>query len=411
MPLFRYTIINDRGKETEMTGEFSGLPEAAATLRNQGKLVLSMEEAGAEKAGVKDPLQLSFLDYFSSVRKNDIVLFFRQLATLIVAGITLSNALIVLEKQAAKRRLSKIIGTIRRDIEGGSTFQKALMRYPRIFDSLVIGMVNAGEIGGMLDVLLDRIATYLEDRAAFRTQVVSSFIYPAIVIVMSVLVISFLVGFVIPKFIPIIKGMGGTLPWNTQFIIDLTDWFKIYGKHLFAGLGIFVAILVLSYKYIEIVRYWVDRLKLKIPIFGCIFSYSMVVQFSENLSILIRSGINLAECLLIVRDAVGNHAAKAVITTMERVILRGESLSRPLRDANSIFPLMVADMVAVGEETGNMDTTLELSAGIYKKMLTTYVKRMNSMIEPVLIIVLGGIVGFVAWALIAGVLAMYGKVG
>jgi len=137
----------------------------------------------------------------------------------------------------------------------------------------------------------------------------------------------------------------------------------------------------------------------------------MVVQFSENLSILIRSGINLAECLLIVRDAVGNHAAKAVITTMERVILRGESLSRPLRDANSIFPLMVADMVAVGEETGNMDTTLELSAGIYKKMLTTYVKRMNSMIEPILIIVLGGIVGFVAWALIAGVLAMYGKVG
>ena len=394
-----------------MTGEFSGLPEAAATLRNQGKLVLSIEENGAEKAGVKDPLQLSFLDYFSSVRKNDIVLFFRQLATLIVAGITLSNALIVLEKQAAKRRLSKIIGTIRRDIEGGSTFQKALMRYPRIFDSLVIGMVNAGEIGGMLDVLLDRIATYLEDRAAFRTQVVSSFIYPAIVIIMSVIVISFLVGFVIPKFIPIIKGMGGTLPWNTQFIIDLTDWFKIYGKHLFAGLGIFVAILVLSYKYIEIVRYWVDRLKLKIPIFGCIFSYSMVVQFSENLSILIRSGINLAECLLIVRDAVGNHAAKAVITTMERVILRGESLSRPLRDANSIFPLMVADMVAVGEETGNMDTTLELSAGIYKNMLTTYVKRMNSMIEPVLIIVLGGIVGFVAWALIAGVLAMYGKVG
>ena len=394
-----------------MTGEFSGLSEAAATLRNQGKLVLSMEEAGAEKAGVKDPLQLSLLDYLSSVRKNDIVLFFRQLATLIVAGITLSNALIVLEKQAEKRRLSKIIGTIRRDIEGGSTFQKALMRYPRIFDTLVIGMVNAGELSGMLDVLLDRIATYLEDRSEFRTQVVSSFIYPAIVIFMSVLVISFLVGFVIPKFIPIIKGMGGTLPWNTQFLIDLTDWFKIYGKHLFAGLSIFVAILILSYKYIEIVRYWIDRLKLKIPVLGCIFSYSMVVQFSENLSILIRSGINLAECLLIVRDAVGNHAAKAVITTMERVILRGESLSRPLRDANSIFPLMVADMVAVGEETGNMDTTLELSAGIYKKMLTTYVKRMNSMIEPILIIALGGIVGFVAWALIAGVLAMYGKVG
>ncbi len=411
MPLFRYTTIDARGKEVEMTGEFSGLSGAAATLRNQGKLVLSIEEVYAEKTGAEDPLRLSFLDYLSSVKKSDVVLFFRQLATLIIAGVTLSNALFVLEKQTQKRRLRKIIGTIRRDIEGGSTFKKALMRYPRIFDTLVVGMVHAGEVSGMLDLLLDRIATYLEDQATFRTQVISSFIYPAIVVLMSILVISFLVGFVIPKFVPIIKGMGGVLPWNTQFLIDLSDWFRAYGKHAFAGITAIIGVSVLFYKFVDVVRYWTDRIKIKLPVLGRIFSYTIVVQFSENLSILVRSGINLAECLRIVHDAVGNHAAKAVIRTMERMILRGESLSRPLRTAGYIFPPMVADMVAVGEETGNMDRTLELAAEIYKKMLTTYVKRMNAMIEPALIIILGSIVGFVAWALIAGVLAMYGNVG
>jgi len=411
MPLFHYTIIDSRGKEVEMTGEFSGLAVAAATLRNQGRLVLSMEEIHAEKPRPKDRFRLSFLDYLSFVRKSDVVLFFRQLATLIIAGITLSNALFVLEKQAEKRRLRKIIGAIRRDIEGGSTFKKSLMRYPRIFDTLVVGMIHAGEVSGMLDLLLDRIATYLEDRATFRTQVISSFIYPAIVVFMSIVVIAFLVGFVIPKFVPIIKGMGGTLPWNTQFLIDLSDWFRAYGKHAFAGIAAIIGVSVLFYKFVGAVRYWTDRIKIKFPVLGRIFSYTLAVQFSENLSILVRSGINLAESLRIVYDAVGNHAAKAVITTMERMILRGESLSRPLRSAGYVFPAMVADMVAVGEETGNMDRTLELAAEIYKKMLTTYVKRMNAMIEPALIIILGSIVGFVAWALIAGVLAMYGKVG
>lgn len=411
MPLFRYTTIDRGGKEIEETTEFPSQADAAASLRAQGKLLTSLEEVSARHRPGEPAFQFSPLDYLSFIRSNDIVLFFRQLATLIIAGVTLSNALLVLERQAKKRRMRKIIGRLRSDIEGGSSFKEALRRHPRIFNTLVIGMVHAGETSGMLDVILERIATYLEDRATFRTQVITSFIYPTVVVVMSIGVIAFLVGFVIPKFVPIIKSMGGKLPWNTQFLIDIADWTKMYGKHLLSAVGGLIAISVLAYKYIGPVKYWTDRIKTRLPVVGPIFLYTLVVQFSANLSTLTRSGVSLTECLRIVRNAVGNQAAKEVITTMERRITRGENLSSPLRSASHIFPPMVADMVAVGEETGNMDRTLELVSEIHEKMLQTYVKRMNAMIEPALIIILGGIVGFVAWALIAGVLTMYGKAG
>ncbi|MBW1741275.1 MAG: type II secretion system F family protein [Deltaproteobacteria bacterium] len=411
MPLFQYTTIDRSGSEVEETTEFPSLAAAAASLRAQGKLVTSVEEVAARPRPGAPAFEFSPLDYLSFIRSNDIVLFFRQLATLIIAGVTLSNGLLVLERQAKKRKMRKVIGRLRRDIEGGSSFRDALKRHPRIFSTLVVGMVQAGEASGMLDVILDRIATYLEDRATFRTQVITSFIYPTVVVVMSIGVIGFLVGFVIPKFVPIIKSMGAELPWNTQFLIDFADWSKMYGKEVLGGVAGFVAISVISYKYVAPLRYWTDRIKIRLPVVGPIFLHGMVVQFSANLSTLTKSGVSLTECLRIVRDAVGNEAAKEVITTMERRITRGENLSSPLRSASHIFPPMVADMVAVGEETGNMDTTLELAGGIHEKMLQTHVKRMNAMIEPALIIVLGSIVGFVAWALIAGVLTMYSRAG
>lgn len=402
MPVFRYATVEG----TEGTIEASDYREAVSILRNERKIVTSLEE----ERGRVETVHFSPLDYLSIVRSGDIVLLFRQLATLIKSGITLSAAISILEGQA-KRRLRKVLRQIRLDIERGSSFNEALKRHKRLFSPTVIGLVSAGEESGMFDIVLERIATHLEDRAAFRSHVITSMIYPTVVVIMSIIVIAFLVGFVIPKFVPLLTSMGAKLPWNTQLLVDVTNWTKKYWKHALVTVIGFVSINILLYKTIKPIRYWADRLKLKPPVIGAIFRYSLIVRFTRNLATLIKSGLGMVESLRITRGVLGNEAAKDAIGMMERRILRGESFSEPLKSAGYVFPRIVADMVAVGEETGNMDTVLDTVGEIYEKMFQSYVKRMCNIIEPVLILWLGSIVGFVAWSLISGVLAMYSAFG
>lgn len=409
MPLFNYTSIDTRGKEVEGTIDAADIDAATASLKAQGKLVTSLKEGRPETR--RGPSPPSALDYLSFVRSKDIIILFRQLATLFAAGLTLVDGLSVLEKQSRKRGLQRMLGQIRRDVEGGMAFSWALQKHPRVFRPIEVGMVEAGEASGTLDVMLSTIADDLEARATLRTETISSFIYPSVVVLTSIGVIVFLVGYVLPNFMPIIKMMGEEVPWNTQLLIDATEWFKNHGSHLCGGVGLSILLFYCLYKFIGPARYWVDRLKLKLPVFGPIFLYSVVIRFSRNLSSLLGSGLSILESLERVRHTVGNRVANNVIRVMERRITRGESLSAPLKSATHLFPPMVADMVAVGEETGKMDTTLELVASIHEKMLKTYIKRMSAMIEPALILAIGSIVGFVAWSFISGVLSMYGRVG
>ena len=405
MPQFRYTTVDRAGNEVEETIEADNERAAAATLRAQRKFVTALKEA--EPVTEKKAYDLSFLDYLSFISTSDTALFFRQLSSLIISGVTLVNGLYVLEEQEKKNRMRKLIGKVRLDVQAGSSFTDALKKYPAHFDPLVVGMVEAGEATGLLNVILKRVATSLEERAAFRNQIITGAIYPTIVIFAVILVVSFLVGFVIPKIIPILKLRGTKLPWNTQLLVDLSTWFKAYWKHLFGGVGVFVSIAYLNYRSISVLRYWVDRLKIKIFLVGPVLHYSIIVQFTRNLSTLIESGVSVVESLRIVRNIIDNRVAKRVIDTMEEHILRGERLSTPIKGASYMFPPMIATMVAVGEETGSMDTSLAIAADIHEKMLQTYVNRLSALIEPILIIVLGGIVGFVAWSLISGVLTMY----
>ena len=296
---------------------------------------------------------------------------------------------------------------MRLDIQGGSSFLKAMQRYPKIFDSRVCGMLDAGEASGTIGEMLERIATHLEEDAGFRNQVITGAIYPAIVIIVVVVVIAFLVGFVIPRITPLLTLKAQKLPWNTQLIIDVSEWFMVYWSYFFAAIGITVSLLFISYRSIPSLRYWIDRLKLKLPIVGPVFYYSVVVQFTRNLSTLIASGVSVMESIRIVRDIISNTAAKKVLETMETHILRGENLSSPIKAADYIFPPMVASMVSVGEETGSVDVSLGIAADIHEKILKTYIQRMTAMIEPLLIVFLGGVVGFVALALISGILTMY----
>lgn len=405
--IFEYTTIDAAGNEVKETIEADDQSAAEAELRARKKIILSLKEDSMAVEGESETYELSYLDYLSFVSIGDIAIFFRQLSSLLNSGVTLVNSLYVLEEQEKKIRLKKMIGRMRLDIQGGSTFLAALERYPNVFDSRVCGMLAAGEASGTMGVMLDRIATHLEEDAGFRNQVITGAIYPAIVIIVVVVVIAFLVAFVIPRITPLLTLKAQKLPWNTQLIIDVSNWFTVYWRHFFAAIGITGSLLFISYRSIASLRYWVDRLKLKMPVVGPVFYYSVVVQFTRNLSTLIGSGVSVMESIRIVRDIISNTAAKKVLETMETHILRGENLSSPIKAADYIFPPMVASMVAVGEETGSVDVSLGIAADIHEKILQTYIQRMTAMIEPVLIVFLGCIVGFVALALISGILTMY----
>ncbi len=376
-------------------------------LRSQKKLVIAIKEAALAAENAADAYEMTWLDQLSKVKLSDIAVFFRQLSSLLNAGVTLVNALFVLEEQEKKHRLKKMIGRMRLDIQAGASFLKAMQRYPKVFDARVRGMVDAGEASGTLGVMLDRVATHLEEDAAFRAQLITGAIYPAVVVVVVVGVVAFLVGFVIPRIAPLLSLKAQKLPWNTQLIIDVSNWFVVYWRHFFSGLLIGGGIIWYCYRSMDGLRYWTDRLKVRLPLIGPVFYYSVVVQFTRNLSTLIGSGVSVLESLRIVQGIIGNTAAKRVVGTMETHILRGENLSTPIMAASYLFPPMVASMVSVGEETGSVDVSLGIAADIHEKILQTYIQRMTAMIEPILIIILGGLVGFVAFALISGILTMY----
>lgn len=407
MPLYEYTTLDAAGNQVTETIEAPDQRSAAADLRSRRQLVLSLEEASLAAENEADAYELTWLDHLSTVKLADIAVFFRQLSSLLNSGVTLVNSLFVLEEQEKKHRLKKVIGRMRLDIQSGSSFLKALQRFPRTFDSRVCGMVDAGEASGTLGVMLDRVSTHLEADADFRSQLVTGAVYPAIVIVVVIAVVAFLVGFVIPRIAPLLSLKAQKLPWNTQLIIDVSNWFMVYWRQFFSALGVGGVVIFFCYRSMEGLRYWIDRIKTRLPVVGPVFYYSVVVQFTRNLSTLIASGVSVLESLRIVQGIIGNTAAKKVVGTMETHILRGENLSTPIKAADYIFPPMVASMVSVGEETGNVDVSLSIAADIHEKILQTYIQRMTALIEPILIIVLGGIVGFVAFALISGILTMY----
>lgn len=407
MPLYEYTTLDAAGNEVTEIIEADDRMAAAATLRAEKRVVLALREAPFAPEGGERAYDLTPLDYLSVITIGDLALFFRQLSSLLNSGVTLVNALFVLEEQTRKSRTRKTIGRIRLDIQGGASLNQALTRFARIFDERVRGMVAAGEASGTLGVMLERIADHLEEDAGFRSQLITGAIYPAIVIVVVVVVVAFLVSFVIPRITPLLRLRAQKLPWNTQLIIDVSEWFKLYWRHLLLGFGSGSASLYLAYRWVAWFRYWVDRIKIRLPLVGPVFYYALVVQFTRNLATLIGSGVSVLESLRIVRGIVNNMAARRVLETMETHILRGESLSAPIKSAGHIFPPMVASMVAVGEETGSVDVSLAIAADIHEKILKTYVQRMNAMIEPVLIVFLGALVGFVAFAMISGILTMY----
>lgn len=390
-------VIDQKGSRTSIRINADSEGSAASEARGRGMTVISVSESEGTAFDIRS------LTSFMPVSTREKILLFRMLSSLIASDITISEAMGILEEQAESAKLGYVLADVRARIEGGIPLSEAMSRHPSVFDEMAVNMIQAGELGGILDTVLVRVSNHIEKRAALKSKTIISLMYPGVVVVVATVVVIFLVVFVIPKFATLLNGKK--LPANTQFLLDLADFLKSNWIEILGGFGGLVAFGFLLFSMPQ-TRLAFDRHKLKIPVIGSIFRFSAIVQFSRTFSALLESRIPLVEALGATGATIGNTAVKQVIDTMIERVLSGELLSSGI-GKKSVFTPMVRAMMKIGEQSGLMDEAMDTVAELHEKMLEDKISRMSSLIEPVLIIVLGGIVGFVAWGLIAGMLAMY----
>ncbi len=385
MPLFGYVAKDSQGLKLSGILEAGDQHEAISVLHKKGLIVISVREEKARKAREK------------GVKLDDLVIFSRQLATMVESGITLVQALHILSEQAENRTLSDVTLGIKEAIEGGSSLHEAMARHPKIFSHLYINMVKAGETSGLLDEILDRLSTYLEKTAALQRKVKSSLVYPAVVITMAFIITLVLLIKVVPTFEGIFATLGGTLPLPTQILISVSNTLR----HMFFALVILFGIAVFLFKkFIDTRkgRYWFDYRTLRVPIFGPLMRKVVVAKFSRTLATLVKSGVPILNALEIVGKTSGNLVVEGAVDKARDSIREGEPISEPL-SKSGVFPPMVVRMIAVGEQTGQLEHMLNKISDFYDEQVDAAVSGLTSMIEPLVIGFLGIIIGGIVIAL------------
>jgi type IV pilus assembly protein PilC len=325
------------------------------------------------------------------VKEKDVVVFARQFATMINAGLPIVQCLEMLGSQEQNKTFAKVIQKIKEDIEGGATLSESLKKYPKIFDDLFVNLIAAGEAGGILDTILQRLSAYMEKAMKLKSRVKGAMTYPASVLVISFAVVTLLLLKVIPVFQKMFEGMGKALPGPTQFVVDASQFMQDYFLYIMGAL-ILLAIGFVRFYRTPNGRKIVDSLILKAPIFGPLMKKVAVAKFSRTLSTMMSSGVPIIEGLDIVSKTAGNKVIEEALQKTKRSISEGKTISEPLTETG-IFPPMVVQMIAVGENTGALDSMLSKIADFYDEEVDTAVSAMTSLLEPLMMVFLGGIVG------------------
>ena len=333
-----------------------------------------------------------------SIKDKDIVIFTRQFATMIGAGLPLIQALDILSKQTENKAFGNIIGDIKAEVEGGSTFADALRKYPKVFTDLYANMVAAGEVGGILDTILIRLAGYIEKAEALKGKVKSAMVYPLVVITIAVLVIVIIMVFVVPTFGKMFETLGGELPMPTQMIINMSDFLGGAGGLTVLAVVIGVVVGIKQFRATKKGEVIIDKLLLKLPILGMLLRKVAVAKFTRTLGTLISSGVNILEGLNITARTSGNKVIEAAILEVRQAVSEGKTIADPLTETK-VFPPMVTQMIAVGESTGALDAMCEKIADFYDEEVDAAVSALTSMLEPLLMVFLGGTVGFIVVAM------------
>ena len=417
MPRFNYVALDARGQESTGLIEASNTNDAVGQLRQAGYFPTSVYEEGknggggaakakrstavaktaskapavAKKSGAKVANK--------SIKPKILMIFTRQLATLIDAGLPLLRGLMVLEKQERDPVLKATIAKLSDAVQGGSTFSEGLAQHPKIFNKLYINMVKAGEVGGVLELVLIRLAEFQEKAQKVKNKVVAAMFYPIIVLVIAIVIMGFLLVFIVPKFEQIFHDMlnGKPLPLLTEYVIATSravqnNWYIILAV---------VALLVVAYRAFAATaggKVTLDRIKLRLPLFGDLVRKSSISRFSRTLGTLVTSGVPILQALNITRETAGNHVVGEAIGKVHDSVKEGESIVQPL-EASGIFPPMVISMIDVGEETGQLPEMLLKVAEVYDDEVDNAVAGLTSLLEPIMIVFLAVVVGTIVIAL------------
>lgn len=358
--------------------------EAVAFLRRK-RIVLSSLKEKPKGIAIKFPV------FKPGVGIRDMVIFARQFATMVNAGLPLVQCLDILSKQAESAHFRTVIGDVMHDVESGSTLAEALGRRPAVFDTLFVNMVDAGEAGGILDEILGRLAGYLEKAEALRRKVVSALTYPAVVLTVALGATTFMLLFIIPTFAKIFADFGGDLPLPTKIVLAASDFLKGYWWLLIGG-AVGLVFAIKQYYKTPAGKLNLDRLMLNIPAIGEILRRASIARFTRTLGTMISSGVPILTALDITARTAGNKVIENAIVATKGSIGEGETIAAPLRESK-VFPPMVVQMIAVGEETGALDKMLDKIASFYDEEVNVAVDTLTSIIEPVMIVVMGGLVG------------------
>ncbi len=381
--------------------------EAVDQLRKQSVVVTSLEEKKSGAGGFKIKLSLG-----SGLTDKDLVVFTRQFGTMINAGLPLVQCLEILSTQSENKVLRETIGEVKTQVEAGSTFSDALRRHPKVFDDLYVNLVHAGEVGGLLDTILTRLAKYIEKAMKLKGQVKSAMIYPAAIMGVAVAVISVLMIWVIPIFAKMFVELSGGkvgLPGPTQLVIDISNVFTSYWYLIFGSL---VAIIFGIKKYYATVqgRKAIDKLLLKTPVFGDLIRKASVAKFTRTLGTLLASGVPLLDGMTICAKTAGNKVIEETLINARASIAGGKTIADPLA-ASGVFPKMVTHMIAVGESTGALDAMLGKIADFYEDEVDQAVASLTSLLEPIMMVFLGIVIGFIVIAMYLPIFKMSDAIG
>ena len=361
-----------------------------AQLRRQQVMATSVKPKASD-------IQIRIPGFGGKVSERDLAVVTRQLATMIDAGLPLVQCLEILASQQENKLLKKVLHDIRQDVEGGATFSAALKRHPKIFGALYTNMVEAGEAGGILDTILNRLAAYIEKAMILKRRVKTAMFYPATIISVAVVVVIFLLLYVIPTFQQMFAGFGATLPLPTLFVLALSNFVRAYILFIIVGIvGMVVGIRV--FNGTEGGKRTIDRILLRLPVFGPLIRKVAVAKFSRTLGTLVSSGVSILEGLDITARTAGNKIVEEAVFKARTVIAQGKTIAEPL-EASGVFPRMVTQMIGVGEQTGALDRMLNKIADFYDEEVDVAVAGLTSLLEPLLVIFLGVIIGGVVIAM------------
>jgi len=424
MPKFSYVAMDARGRETKGEIDADSQTAALSRIREKGLFPTSVVDAASAPAKGKKTssgkgkpagkgggmnIEIKLPGFMNRVKPKQLMIFTRQLATLIDAGLPLVRSLDVLEKQEKHPTLKAALREMADAIQSGSTFAEALAQHPKIYNKLYVNMAKAGEIGGVLDKVLLRLAEFMEKAQRIKSKVASAMVYPMVVMVMAIGILTFLMIFIIPKFKEIFTDLleGQALPPLTEFVMSISTMMTTRLPYLVGGVVLIVILIKLMARTPKGAAI-LDRIKLKLPVFGVLISKTAIGRFARTLGTLMSSGVPVLQALNIVRDTSGNQVIANAVSQIHDAVKEGENMAPPI-EATKIFPPMVISMVQVGEETGDLPEMLMKIADTYDEEVDNTVAGLTSIIEPILIVFLAVVVGTIVISLFLPLISIIGK--